>query len=99
MRRAIDPETQRIANMRRRAAALERHAAARDPLTGKSKLAVAAGRLGGRKTADRLGCPSAWGLRMALRQHYGVEESPSLVDPVEGNNILDSVTLRGAKCI
>jgi len=72
MRRAIDPETQRIANMRRRAAALERHAAARDPLTGKSMLAVAAGRLGGRKTADRMGCPSAWGLRMALRRHHGI---------------------------
>ena len=76
MRRAIDPETQRIANMRRRAAALERHAAARDPLTGKSTLAVEAGRLGGRKTADRLGCPSAWGLRMALRRHYGVPFTP-----------------------
>ena len=71
-----DPETQRIANMRRRAAALERHAKARDPLTGKSTIAVAAGRLGGRKTADRMGCPSAWGLRMALRRHYGIPLTP-----------------------
>jgi len=72
MAKASDPETARIANLRRRAAALERHAAARDPLTGKSTIAVDAGRLGGRKTADRMGCPSAWGLRLALRRWHGV---------------------------
>jgi len=68
---APDPEAARIANMRRRAAALERHARAKGP-DGKSTLAVAAGRAGGRKTADRLGCPSAWGLRLALRRWHGV---------------------------
>jgi len=67
-----DPEVQRIANLRRRAAALERHAAARDPLTGKSHLAVAAGRLGGLKTVERHGPGSAWGLRMALCRWHGI---------------------------
>jgi len=73
---ALDPEVARIANMRRRAAALERHARDRDPETGKSRLAVRAGRAGGQKTAEKHGCPSAWGLRMALRRHHGVPFTP-----------------------
>ena len=68
-----DPEQQRIANLRRRAAMLERHARARDSITGKSALAVAAGKKGGRVTADRIGAPSAWGLRMSLKRWHGVE--------------------------
>lgn len=72
MSAALDPEVARVANMRRRAAALERHARDRDPETGKSRLAVRAGHLGGLRTVEKHGCPSAWGLRMALRRHYGV---------------------------
>ena len=72
---AVDPERQRIANMRRRAAALERHYGARGP-DGKSRLAMAAGRLGGQKTASRLGCPRAWGLHMALKRWHGVPLPP-----------------------
>jgi hypothetical protein len=62
--------------LRRRAAMLERHAKARDPLTGKSAIAVSAGRRGGRTTADRIGAPSAWGLRMSLKRWHGVELPP-----------------------
>jgi hypothetical protein len=73
MGRPHDAEQQRIANLRRRAAMLERHARARDPLTGKSTLAVEAGRKGGMVTAYRVGSPSAWGLRMSLKRWHGVE--------------------------
>lgn len=75
MPRALDPEQQRIANMRRRAAMLERHAAARGD-DGKSTLATSAGQLGGRRTADRHGSSSAWGTRMALARHHGIPFSP-----------------------
>ncbi len=72
MARALDPEQQRLANLRRRAAMLERHERARDPLTGKSTIAVSAGRRGGQRTVERHGSGSAWGLRMALLRHHGV---------------------------
>ena len=72
MPRAIDPEQERVANMRRRAAMLMRHARATDPDTGKSSIAVAAGRAGGQRTIERYGSSTAWGLSMALRRHYGV---------------------------
>lgn len=52
---------------------LERHARARDPATGKSVIAVRAGQKGGRVTADKIGSPSAWGLRMSLKRWHGVE--------------------------
>jgi len=68
---APDPEVQRIANLRRRAAMLERHARARGP-DGKSRLAVEAGRRGGQRTLERHGSGSARGLRMALRRWYAV---------------------------
>ena len=68
---ARDPEQQRVANLRRRAFMLERHAAARGP-DGKSRLAVEAGRLGGLRTVERHGPASAWGLRMALHRHHGI---------------------------
>lgn len=58
--------------MRRRAAMLERHEAARDADTGKSRIAVAAGRLGGQRTAERHGGGSAWGLRLALKRWHGI---------------------------
>ena len=69
---AIDPEQERIANLRRRAAMLERHARARNA-EGKSALAVGAGRTGGLATVARHGTGSAWGLRMALKRWHGVE--------------------------
>lgn len=72
MPRALDPEQDRIANMRRRASMLARHERARDPETGKSLIAVEAGRRGGERTAERHGGGSAWGLRMALRRWHGV---------------------------
>ena len=53
-----------IRRMRIRLAALRRHAAARDPSTGRSLLAVAAGRASAiRREGDR-----AWGLEMALKR-------------------------------
>jgi hypothetical protein len=72
MPRALDPEQERVANLRRRAAMLARHAAARDPKTGKSELATRAGRRGGLRTVERHGSSSVWGLRMALRRHHGI---------------------------
>ncbi len=55
-----------IRRMRIRLAALRRHAAARDPVTGKSSLAVAAGKASGRRRqGDR-----AWGLEYAMRRWY-----------------------------
>ena len=55
-----------VRRMRIRLAALRRHQAARDPLTGKSSLAVAAGQASGRqREGDR-----AWGLESALRRWY-----------------------------
>jgi hypothetical protein len=67
---ALDPEQERVANLRRRAAMLELHDRARGP-DGKSKLAVSAGRRGGQRTAERHGTGRAWGLGMALlRWHH-----------------------------
>ncbi len=55
-----------IRRMRIRLAALRRHAAARDPLTGKSSLAVLAGKASGRRRqGDR-----AWGLEYAMLRWY-----------------------------
>jgi len=76
MPRALDPEQERVANLRRRASMLERHARARDPFTGKSRIAVEAGRQGGRRTVERHGGGSAWGLRLALRRWHGVSLPP-----------------------
>ena len=74
---ALDPEQQRIANMRRRASMLERHERARDPETGKSAIAVEAGRRGGERTAELHGGGSAWGVRMALRRWHNVKIEPA----------------------
>jgi len=71
--RALDPQQEHVANLKRRAAKLEQDARARDPLTGKSALAVAGGRAAGAINAERYGCSSAWGLRMALKRYFGVE--------------------------
>ena len=59
-----------VRRMRIRLAALRRHEAARDPATGKSALAVAAGQDSGRKReGDR-----AWGLEWALKRWYPITE-------------------------
>lgn len=63
---------------------LERHARARDPETGKSLIAVHAGRKGGRVTADKIGSPSAWGLRMSLKRWHGVDIPREVKGPTEG---------------
>jgi hypothetical protein len=72
MPQALDPEQQHIKSMKCRLAALRRHAALRDPLTGKSTLAQEAGRKGGQRTASKLGCPAAWGLAMALKRWHKI---------------------------
>ena len=55
---------ERVRRLRIRLAALRRHAAARDPGTGRSLLAVEAGRASGiQREGDR-----AWGLEMALKR-------------------------------
>ncbi len=69
--RAHDTAQQRVANMRRRAAMLARHDAARGE-DGKSRLAVAAGRRGGQRTAEKMGPPRAWAVHMNLKRHHGV---------------------------
>lgn len=59
-----------IRRMRIRLAALRRHETARDPETGKSSLAVAAGKASGRRRkGDRV-----WGLQNALRRWYPTEK-------------------------
>ena len=62
-----------IRRMRIRLAALRRHAAARDPLTGKSSLAVAAGKASGRRRI----CDRAWGLEYAMRRWYPEQKAQS----------------------
>lgn len=58
------PRREHIRRLRIRLAALKRHALARDPYTGKSLLAVAAGKASGiQREGD-----SVWGLEMALRR-------------------------------
>ena len=57
-------DRERVRRMRIRLAALKRHAAARNPNTGKSELAVAAGKASGRtREGDK-----AFGLELALRR-------------------------------
>jgi len=75
MGRALDPEVQRVANMRRRLAMLERHSAARDPESGKSAIAVAGGRIAGQRNIERHGGSSARGLRLALARWHGQHDA------------------------
>ena len=53
-----------------RLAALKGHRAARDPITGKSELAVSAGRASGRQRVE----DSTWGLENAIKRWYGASE-------------------------
>lgn len=65
-----DPDVQRIANLRRRLAALKQHAAARDE-TGKSAIARKGGLRGGPARAAQLGDdPRIWSLEMN-RKRWG----------------------------
>ena len=58
-----------LRRLRIRLAALKRHRAARDPLTGKSTLAVDAGRASAKqREGDR-----AWGLDLAIKRWHGRE--------------------------
>jgi hypothetical protein len=69
-----------VANLKRRLYALERHNQARDPVTGKSQIAVAGGQAAARVNVERdPGGPSAFGLRLALRRWHPelLEESGS----------------------
>lgn len=62
-------DRERLRRMRIRLAALKRHRAAEDPLTGKSTLAVSAGKASGREREGN----SVWALEMAIRRwHKGV---------------------------
>ena len=68
-----------VRRMRIKLAAIRRHEAARDPATGKSTLAVAAGQASGRKReGDRV-----WGLENALKRWH----PPSGKRLVESNEI------------
>jgi hypothetical protein len=62
-------EIARRANLKRRLAALKQHAAARDPDTGKSRVARAGGLVGGPRRASQLGDdPRIWSLEMNGRR-------------------------------
>lgn len=61
---------ERARRLKIRLAALKRHAAARDPVSGKSTLAVDAGHASGRKRDG----DSAWGLEMSLKRWYPGED-------------------------
>ena len=63
---ATPSDRERVRRMRIRLAALRRHAAARDQFTGKSELAVTAGKASGRaRQGDK-----AFGLELALRRWH-----------------------------
>ena len=59
-------DRERVRRLRIKAAALERHRAARDPITGKSRLAVEAGKRSGQERQGN----RAWATRMAIRRWY-----------------------------
>jgi len=59
-------QREHVRRLKIKAAALRRHAAARDQVTGKSALAQSAGRASGRKRqGDR-----AWAVEMAIRRWH-----------------------------
>ena len=65
-REVIPGSREHIRRMRIRLAALRRHEAAKDPVSGKSSLAVKAGKISGQqRRGDR-----AWGLENALNRWY-----------------------------
>jgi hypothetical protein len=64
-----DPEVARRANLKRRLATLRQHAAARDPDTGKSRIAQKGGLIGGPRRAAQLGDDlRIWSLEMNGRR-------------------------------
>ena len=68
---------QHARRLRIRLAALERHGAAKDPVTGKSELAVSAGKASAKERKGN----SAWGLRMALNRWYPKNSSGAQQNP------------------
>jgi hypothetical protein len=63
-------EREHLRRLRIRLAALKRQRAARDPVTGKSTLAVAAGRASAKyREGDQ-----AWGLELAIKRWYRTNE-------------------------
>ena len=59
-------QRERRRRLKLRLAALKRHAAARDPITGKSELATSAGKASARQRKE----DSTWGLELALKRWY-----------------------------
>ena len=68
---ATPADRERVRRMRIRLAALRRHAAAKDPNTGKSELAVLAGKASARQREGDV----AWGLDMAIKRWYPSEST------------------------
>jgi hypothetical protein len=64
-------EREHLRRLRIRLSALKRHRAARDPVTGKSTLAVAAGRA----SAKHRDGDQAWGLDLAIRRWHRRSDS------------------------
>lgn len=71
-----DPLIARRTRQKQRLAALLQHQAARDPETGKSRIAVAGGRVGGARRAEQIGDGRALGLALNLHRWHGVEMPP-----------------------
>ena len=64
-------QREHVRRLKIRAAALERHQRLRDPHTGKSALAVSAGkRSGQQRQGDR-----AWAVRMAIKRWYPEDDN------------------------
>jgi hypothetical protein len=87
--RRIDPEVQAAANLRRAAWKRAQHEAARDPATGKSRLAVEAGRLGAIVRIANLRSALELRLRSALERHMAKIVAPCPDDcPICNWNVL-----------
>lgn len=59
-----------VRRLKIRLAALKRHQAARDPVSGKSSLAVS----GGKASAKQREGDRAWGLDLAIKRWHGTDE-------------------------
>jgi len=68
-------QREHLRRLRLKLAAKKRHRMARDPYTGKSRLAVEAGKKSGLKREG----DSVWGLEMSLKRWHGKEGYESIV--------------------
>jgi hypothetical protein len=75
-----DSLIQRRANLSRRLAALRQHATARDPETGRSRIARAGGLIGGVRRAEKFGDARALGLALNLKRWHGIPVPPDLMN-------------------